>query len=152
MPAPMPGWAGADLSLLVLTYFLGSISSGTHVQLISPWELVLAPRARVSSRQCGRVVPASLLLVTLLCSANTVLAWLGSTGYDCSLPWSWNPPPAIMLPFLRFPSFAEKVVAEDGHPCLQDGHLLPGSFQLDSSAERKQRYYCAAGLVMQLKP
>lgn len=53
---------------------------------------------------------------------------------------------------LRLPSFAEKAEAEDAHSCLQDGHLLPGSFQLDASAESKQRHYCAAGLVTQLKP
>lgn len=42
-----------------------------------------------------------------------------------------------MLPLPEVSQFAEKVVAEDGHACLQDGHLLPGSFQFDSSAERK---------------
>ena len=107
-PAPVPGWAGAGLSLPLLTYFLGSISSRTHVQLISLQELVLATRARVSSHLCRRVVPTSLLLVTLLCSANTVLAWLGSMGYNCSLPWSWNPPPAVMSPVPEASQFCRK--------------------------------------------
>lgn len=36
MPAPVPGRAGAGLSLLMLTYFLGSISSGTHMPTQTP--------------------------------------------------------------------------------------------------------------------
>lgn len=39
---------------------------------------------------------------------------------------------------------------EDGHACLQDGHLLPGSFQLDLSAERKQGITARQGLLCSL--
>lgn len=91
-----------------LTYLLGSISSGTHVQLISLRELVLATRARVSSHPRRRVVPTSLLLGMLLCSANTVLAWLGSMENNCSRPWSWNSPPAIVLPVPEVSQFCRK--------------------------------------------
>lgn len=96
-------------------------------------------------------MPASILLVTLLCSANTVLAQLGVMGNHCSLPQGRNPPP-VTLPLPEFPCSAEKAVAEDGPGWLRDRHSLPGSFQLDSSAEGRQGHYCAAGLVLQLKP
>lgn len=41
---------------------------------------------------------------------------------------------------------------EDRYAYLQDGHLLPGSFQLDLPAERKQDITARQGLLCSLNP
>lgn len=148
-PRARLGWrrsqpAGADT-------FSHSTSRGTQVQLISPRELVLDTRTRIPSQDGSRRgVPASVLLVTLLCSAE---CWRGFRSWDTTAACrrAGIPLPSPCL-FLRFPCSAEKAVAEDGPGWLRDRHSLPGSFQLDSSAEGRQGHYCAAGLVLQLKP
>ena len=57
MLAPMPRWAGAGLSPMVLTYFLGSVSSGTCVRLISLWESVPATEHAYPVPRAGGLYP-----------------------------------------------------------------------------------------------